>query len=136
MLPAKSFRSIRRVVRGAAARRRDSFARLEAMEMRRLLSTVVVNTLIDETVANTSTSLREAIQSAAAGDTIQFAPGLTGQIALNGGELLLDKKVTIAGPGSTLLSISGKDAVRVLEVGARANVTLSGMTLTHGRAEQ
>jgi CSLREA domain-containing protein len=61
-----------------------SVAVLEAFEVRRLLSTVVVNTLADETVANATTSLREAIQLASAGDTVSFAAGMTGTITLGG----------------------------------------------------
>jgi CSLREA domain-containing protein len=80
---------------------RSRNARFEAMEVRRLLSSViVVDTLADETVANSTTSLREAIQSAASGDAVQFRSGLAGTITLGGGQLLLDKNLTITGPGA------------------------------------
>src|SRR5439155_18370926 len=64
---------------------------VEALEVRRLLSSVVVNTLADETIANSTRSLREAIASAVAGDTIQFLAGLSGSINLAKGELLMTK---------------------------------------------
>ena len=55
---------------GRAARRHGAVSRplpqLEAMEVRRLLSTVIVNTLLDESVANATTSLRAKRRNAAA----------------------------------------------------------------------
>src|SRR5437867_3502240 len=50
-------------------------AQVESLETRRLLA-IVVNTTLDETVANSTTSLREAIaqaQSNAGDDTITFS---------------------------------------------------------------
>src|SRR6478609_6956607 len=95
---------------------RSRLAHLEAMEVRRLLSSViVVDTLADETVANSTTSLREAIQTAVSGDTVQFKSGLAGTITLGGEQLLLDKNVTITGPGAAKLAVSGNNASRVME---------------------
>ena len=76
--------SMRRFVCARRSRRasRPGYPRLETFELRRLLSTAIVDTLIDETVANSTTSLREAIGMAAAGDTIAFKGGLAGQIEL------------------------------------------------------
>jgi CSLREA domain-containing protein len=108
---------------------------LEAIESRRLLSTVVVNTLADETVANSTTSLREAIQVAAAGDTVAFTPSLSGAITLGGEQLTVDKNLTINGPGSGVLSISGNNASRVLSVDFGATVTLKGLTIKQGKAQ-
>ena len=53
------------------------------------------------TVTNTqdsgSGSLRQALANANDGDTIDFA--VTGTIGLTSGELLVDKNITISGPG-------------------------------------
>ena len=47
----------------------------------------------------------------------------------------ITKNLTIQGPGAGNLSISGGDASRVFEVdGAKTTVTLSGLTITHGRS--
>src|SRR6476659_9998281 len=122
---------------GARAGWRRRIARVvcELMERRRLLSTVLVNTLLDETVANATTSLREAIAMAAAGDTIQFAGGLSGQIDLAGGnELVVAKNVAIVG-GPQMISVSGVGAGRVFHVAAGANVSISGIKILNGRAE-
>src|SRR6266567_2863543 len=61
------------------------------------------------TVTNTNDSgvgsLRQAIADANDGDTIHF--GITGTITLTTGELLVDKSVTISGPGAASLTVDG-----------------------------
>lgn len=93
------------------------------------------------TVLNTNDSgagsLRAAIAAAASGDTINFT-GLAGTITL-ASELLIDKSLTITGPGAGVLTISGNNAVRVfhIENGGSASpetVSISNLTLTAGRA--
>jgi hypothetical protein len=117
----------------AVARRCRPHAVLEAVERRVLLAAVfVVDTLLDETAANATTSLREAVQLAAAGDTVAFKPGLAGTITLGGTQLAIDKNLTVAGPGAGVLAVSGDAASRVLRVGAGAAVTLVGLTIRNG----
>lgn len=100
------------------------------------------------TVTNTSDgaapgpagSLRRAISDAVAGDTINFNipatdPGCSGgvcTITLTNGELVVDKSLTIQGPGAPLLRISGNDASRVFFINQSGTVTLSGLTITEG----
>src|SRR5438552_14167856 len=59
------------------------------------------------TVTNTNDSgpgsLRQALLDANDGDTIEFA--LNGTINLTSGELVIDKNVTISGPGSNSLTV-------------------------------
>jgi hypothetical protein len=66
-----------------------------------------VTTTADDIAAPPAGSLRKAIVDASDGDTIEFQPGLTGTITLAGAELLLDKNLTITGPGAEVLAISG-----------------------------
>ena len=47
-------------------------------------------------------SLRDALNSAAPGDTVAFQAGLTGTIPLTSGTLTLSKNVTITGPGAAI----------------------------------
>jgi len=68
--------------------------RLELLEGRCLPSTV---TNLNDAGAG---SLRQAIIDTPSGGTVDFQDGLTGTITLPSGELLINKDLTIAGPGA------------------------------------
>src|SRR5436190_2923443 len=78
------------------------------------------------TVTNTNDSgagsLRQAVLDAVPGDTIVFA--VTGTITLTTGEIVVNKNLTITGPGSSVLAVSGNNASRILSIGNP--VTISG----------
>ena len=76
-------------------------------------------------------SLRCAIASAFTGDTITFAPNVGPQINLTSGELLIQKDLTIQGPGAKVLTVSGSSLSRVFRVNG-AQVTMSGLTIANG----
>lgn len=79
-------------------------------------ATLTVNSLLDYNDGvwgNGYDTLREAIAHASPGDTINFS--VTGTITLLS-ELLIDKDLTITGPGEANLTISGNNAVRVFRV--------------------
>ncbi len=81
-------------------------------------------------------SLRQAIADAATNDTIVFTAGLTGTITLTTGELVINKALTITGPGAEFLTIHGNNASRVLNLNASSAVsviTLSGLKIANGR---
>jgi hypothetical protein len=88
------------------------------------------------TVTNTndsgSGSLRQALVDANDGDTIDFA--VIGTIGLTSGELLVDKSITISGPGAGELMVDGNAKNRVFHVGSGTTVTVSGLTITNGNA--
>ena len=75
-------------------------------------------------------SLRQAIASAGSGDTLVFAPGLASPITLGQGPLVVDKALTIQGPGAAKLTISANNASQVLIVSDQASI--SGLTLADG----
>src|SRR5262245_47526493 len=82
-------------------------------------------------------SLRNAIATAAAGDTIDFA--VTGTITLTNGELLIGKDLTISGPGAGNLTIrrsttAGTPDFRIFHLQSGIG-TISGLTVSNGRAE-
>lgn len=71
---------------------------------------VTVNNTTDENDGKCviDCSLREAIATAVAGDTITFAAGFNGQtISQTLGQIVINKNLTITGPGANLLTISG-----------------------------
>src|SRR5262249_55489097 len=78
-------------------------------------------------------TLRWAIANAAPGDTIDFALSYPATITLTSGELLLDKSLTIKGPGAPSLTVSGNHTGRVFYVaGGTTTATLSGLTIADG----
>lgn len=86
------------------------------------------------TVTNTydsgAGSLRDAIGSAGAGDTVVFAAGVSGQVALLT-PLSIGQSLSIEGPGAASLTLDGRNSVRVIDVTA-GDVTLSGITIANG----
>ncbi|HKH19868.1 MAG TPA: choice-of-anchor Q domain-containing protein, partial [Gammaproteobacteria bacterium] len=89
------------------------------------------------TVTNTNDigagSLRQAIADASDGDTIDFDPSLGGQtITLTSGELLVNKSVTINGPGPNNLTVDGNHASRVFRVIGGVTATIGGLSITNG----
>ncbi|MFC2077441.1 choice-of-anchor Q domain-containing protein [Candidatus Bipolaricaulota bacterium] len=79
-------------------------------------------------------SLRVAISDVGSGENITLQVGLTGTITLTTGELVIDKSMTIAGPGASQLTVSGNNASRVLHVTSGSTVTVSGVTITGGQS--
>src|SRR5262245_28284668 len=66
------------------------------------LSTQAATITVTNTNDSGAGSLRQAIADANDGDTIDF--GVTGTISLTTGELLVEKSISISGPGSTRLA--------------------------------
>ena len=87
------------------------------------------------TVTNTNDSgpgsLRQALAIATDGDTID-ATGISGVITLTAGVLIVNKSVTINGPGAEILAIDGNAASTVFQVMSMAPVTISGVTIRNG----
>src|SRR6185369_630876 len=80
-------------------------------------------------------SLRNILTGACGGETITFAPNVTGAIALTGGELLINRIVTINGPGAGVLTVRRSDVAgnfRIFQVTSKA--TISGLTIAKGVA--
>src|SRR4030095_3861953 len=55
-------------------------------------------------------------------------------ITLTSGELLVNKSVTISGPGAGQLSVDGNASSRVFHI-ERGTVTISSLTITNGYAD-
>jgi hypothetical protein len=102
---------------------------LEGLEDQLLLD-ATVDTLSDVPEQG-KTTLRQAL---AIGGKIDFKAGLTGTIKLTAGELMVQKDVTIMGPGAGVITVSGNGASRVLEIFATFTAHISGLTISHGRA--
>jgi hypothetical protein len=112
---------------------------LQNLEDRTLLTTVTNLEDIGLFGAIVPGSLRDALVSTSAGGSIDFEPGLTGTINLNGGILPIVRDVTIAGPGPNSLTIDGGgtnlfDGTEVFVVNTGVNATISGLSIRDGRA--
>ncbi|HXQ76347.1 MAG TPA: choice-of-anchor Q domain-containing protein [Acidimicrobiales bacterium] len=83
-----------------------------------------------------SGSLRGAVSSASAGDTIAFSvscpPG--SPILLTSGPITISKNLTISGPGANQLAVSGGNTSQVFIVDAGVTATISGITVEDGAA--
>ena len=108
------------------------------MEDRRLLAPLTVTTAADSGPG----SLRDAITLANLSleqDTIRFAPAVTGTITLQSALPDLSTAIVLEGPGASTLTVArsavaGTPNFRIFTVTAGAEVTISGLTLTGGRA--
>lgn len=102
---------------------------------------LTVTTLADENDGlgvGTGTSLREAIGAAIEGETINFDATLfvggPGTMTLSQplGDLIVEKSLTITGPGAATLTLSGGGARRIFQVIADVDFAIAGMTLANG----
>src|SRR5262245_38657399 len=91
------------------------------------------------TVTNTNDSgagsLRQAIADASPGDTINFSVATPATITLTSGELVVSKNLTISGPTTGRLSVSGNGTSRVFNIGgdySAPTVTISNLTIMNG----
>src|SRR3954465_14744899 len=99
---------------------------IESLESRRLMAMITPSNNNDSGTG----SLREAISLATAGDEIDIA-ALTGTITLNS-ELVIDKDLTIRGPGVNDLEISGGGTTRFINVAGGVSFSLFDVTVTQG----
>jgi uncharacterized repeat protein (TIGR01451 family) len=125
--------------RKAPVRRRTSHPSIECLEDRRVLSTLTVTTLADSpTFTAGDGTLRGEIAAAQKGDTILFSPSLAGgTINLTAGQLTINKNLTITGPATSDVIISGGSVSRVFDIeGGKTggSVTLSNLAVENGVA--
>ena len=76
------------------------------------------------------TTLRTLIGASADGDTINFS--VTGTITLTKGPLTNYNSITIIGPSSANLTISGNNATSVFDINAGTTNSISGLTIANG----
>jgi hypothetical protein len=80
-------------------------------------------------------TLHQALVDANDGDTINFSLPPSSGIQLYADPLIVDKSVTISGPGAANLMVLGTGGVRVFNIAPGKNVTISGLTITNGVAD-
>lgn len=124
--------------RGAGARRLGGRNRsrpsLLELEVRRVLSTIVVTSAAASGDGSLAAAVQEANQ-ATTPSTIVFDSSLDGQTITPTQTVELSntsEPITIDGSGVTGLSISGAQQGQVFKVDARVTATLTGLAITHG----
>ncbi|MEZ4592421.1 MAG: Ig-like domain-containing protein [Chloroflexota bacterium] len=108
---------------------------------------ITVNTSADEYNNDGDCSLREAIMAANADtavdactpgsnhDEIQFSLSTPAIITLTLGQIVIETDpLTLTGPGSDQLTISGNNGARIFDIATGIPVTLTNLTLQNGRA--
>jgi hypothetical protein len=83
--------------------------------------------------------LRQALADANNGDTINFDAAINDQIIqLTSAELVIDKNITISGPGPNLLGVSrsSQTSFRIFHVMPGLAVTIAGLTISGGDGGQ
>jgi len=95
--------------------------------------TWVVRTNIDNYSEPGEGPLRYAIECALSGDVITFDLTYPATITLDGHNLLIDKGITIRGPGADQLSISGNRVCRVFSIVEAESVEISGLSIIRGK---
>ncbi|HEY1325791.1 MAG TPA: choice-of-anchor U domain-containing protein [Casimicrobiaceae bacterium] len=79
-------------------------------------------------------SLRDAVANTPPGGAVDFAPGLSGTIALSSGEIAIAKSLTIDGTGASI-TVSGGGATRIFDVTDGATtLTVRNLALANGSA--
>ena len=100
------------------------------------LSTQAATSTVITTNDSGAGSLRQALADVVDGDTINFDSALNGQtITLTSGELLVNKSISINGPGADNLTVDGNHASRVFHVSGGVTVTLSDLTIANGASD-
>jgi hypothetical protein len=101
-------------------------------------ATLTVNSAADSggSCPGPTCTLRQAIATAVSGDTINFAAAIT-TIDLTSGELLVDRDLTISGPGANLLTVKrstapGTPDFHIFHVAPDLFVTISGLAIRNG----
>jgi hypothetical protein len=112
--------------RGRAKARLNFRPEVLWLEGRCLLSTVT--NLNDSGLG----SLRQAIADAPITGTVDFQTGLTGTITLTSAPLTINNVLTVAGPGASVITVSGNKARQVFTITAQSIVTISGLTIANG----
>lgn len=129
-------------------RRRLRTLKFESFEPRKLLTTLVVDSLVDEadgSISDGDVSLRDALAAANHSDTIVFDPSLDGgTIRLTEGSLSVTETLTVDAlmlPSGITIDASGNDPTpnenlgdgsRVIDVGDNGALTIRGLTITGG----
>jgi CSLREA domain-containing protein len=97
------------------------------------------NTIVTNNNDSGAGSLRSIFANACNGETITFAPTVISPINLTSSELLINKAMTIRGPGANLLTVQRAPAAssnfHVFHITSGGFNTISGLTIANGNSD-
>ena len=96
--------------------------------------TCTTNPVVTSNADSGAGSLRQAILDACDGSTITFSSLFSSSQTITlTSQLLVDKSLTVTGPGANLLTVSGNNVVRVFSIATGSlNVTLTNLAIANG----
>lgn len=121
-------------LRTAVKKSDGGFSSIEPLEARIAPATIWVTSVKDVGEGSLRAAIEEA-NAAEGADEIRFAKGVKGAIKLNSDLPVITDSVTISGPGAAKLTVNGKNNELFGIVGEELQVTISGMKLVGGEAE-
>ncbi|MCY7347293.1 MAG: right-handed parallel beta-helix repeat-containing protein, partial [Pyrinomonadaceae bacterium] len=77
-------------------------------------------------------SLRQAVIDACADSTITFNASMPPEVSLTTGQIVIDKNLTIAGPGANRLTVRNGASDRIFQVNNGVTAIISGLTIEDG----
>ena len=97
------------------------------------------NTIVTNNNDSGAGSLRFIMANLCQGATITFASSVVSPINLTSGELAIDKRMTISGPGANLLTVqrdpSASSNFSIFHISSGGTITISGLTITKGNPQ-
>ena len=96
---------------------------------------VAGNITVTKTTDDGPGTLRQAIASASDGQSIDFNLPAPAAIVLKSGEIAINKKISITGPGAAKLKIDASGSGRIFHITGTATVTISGVSIQNGRVK-
>jgi hypothetical protein len=93
------------------------------------------STIVTNTNASGEGSLLEAVNCAVSGSTLTFASALIGQtITLDSGEIMINKDLTISGPGMLNLTLSGNNTSRIFYLPAPNLIVIKNLSMKNANS--
>ncbi len=101
-----------------------------------IINACASNQIVTNNIDSGSNSLRNLISTTCAGDTLYISPTLSGMtLALTGGQIIIDKDITIINQGTTNYTIDAQLNSRIFHILNGFSLGLSGINLTHGKTQ-
>lgn len=120
---------------------RNAFARAMACALKSYidkwyfdLDTWDPGNIVTSNLDNGPGSLRSVLLGVSSGDTVTFDPSIFGDTIYLKSELQICTDVTIIGPKSPSITLSGRDSCRIMYVSRRHQVEISNLNFVNGHA--